>query len=173
MNGSSCLLFAVPVRYLVAQTGSHTQLSGCFLNGIQTAVDGTKAGVMIKYCGYTVFNCINIGSHCTLLCLLQCQMAVNIPPHTVQNIQETVGIVSVNAQSPCHGTVDMFMCINESRHNHAALCINKLRIRIFSLHILISTCLFNLSTFQYYCSVFIEGMFCIPCYQTSVANQLH
>ena len=59
----------------------------------------------------------------------------------IQNIKKSFWVISFDGQSSCECTVNMFVCIDKGRHDHLALCIKKLRIRIRRLHFRKSTSL--------------------------------
>ena len=94
--GLSGLVHAVTVRNLIAKTGSYAQFLSSGFNSAKGACNMSKACMMVKYSSNTVLNTVNIGSHCRKSGLLQSQMAVDGPPLSIQNIKESLGIVSLN-----------------------------------------------------------------------------
>ena len=168
--GLTGLVHAVTVRNLIAQTCTHSHFLRRILNGKKAVMDLAEARMMIKYCSYTVFNRIDISNSGALACLLIGQMTVDRPPHTIQNIQETVGIVAVDTQPPGHGTVNMFMGINESRHDHAASGVYKLCFRKFLPDVLKRSHFLNNCPFHSNRTVLEKWLCAVSGHQASVSN---
>ena len=133
----------------------------------------SEACMMIKNSCHTVFYRINISSISGKLCLFQSQMTVNGPPLSVQDIQKSLRIVSFNTQSSGKGAVNMFMGIDKRRHDHSALCINKLCIRISFFYFFCSACHNDGASVHCHCTVFIKGIGRISCNHSSISNNLH
>ena len=112
---------AVTVGHLITKAGTDAQIPCRLLNRRQTAIDLTKAGMVIKYRRHTISYGIQISGIGGKLRLLQRQMTVNIPPHAIQNIQKAPGMVSVDRQAPGKSAVNVFMGINKSRHDNISV----------------------------------------------------
>ena len=129
-----------------------------------------KTGMMIEYRCHTVLDRINVCCICRKLCLLQSQMAVNIPPHSIQDIQKSLWIISLDTQASRKCTVDVFMCVNESGHNDSAVRIHKFSIRISFLDLISYPHHFNGVTIHCHCSILNKSIGCVPCNHSSVSN---
>ena len=129
-----------------------------------------KTGMMIEYRCHTVLDRINVCCICRKLCLLQSQMAINIPPHSIQDIQKPLWIISLDTQASSKGTVDMFMRVNKSGHNDSAVCIHKFSVRISLLYFISYPHHFNGVTIHCHCSILNKSIGCVPCDHSSVSN---
>ena len=70
---------------------------------------------------------------------IQRQVAVNVPPCSVQDFKEVRGIVAIDRQSSRQSGIDMSMSIDESGQDQLAVSIHEFRIRVFLFHILEKT----------------------------------
>ena len=129
-----------------------------------------KTGMMIEYRCHTVLDRINVCCICRKLCLLQSQMAINIPPHSIQDIQKSLRSISIDTQSSSKGTVDMFMRVNKSGHNDSAVRIHKFSVRISLLYFISYPHHLYGVTIHCYCTIFKKGTGCVPCDHSSVFN---
>ena len=50
-------------------------------------------------------------------------MPVDIPPETIENVEESPGRISIDSQAAGHGTVNVLMGIDKSRHDQSAMGI--------------------------------------------------
>ena len=125
---------------------------------------------MVKYCCHTVLDRIDVSCIGRKLRLLQSQMTVNVPPHAIQNIQKSLWVVSIHAQSSGKCTVDMFMRVNKSGHNDSAVRIHKFSVRISLLYFISYPHHLYGVTIHCYCTIFKKGTGCVPCDHSSVSN---
>ena len=164
------LLHPVSVRDLIAEAGADPQVFCRFTDGEKAVGYAAEAGMVIEHRCHTVFNTVKICGIGTVFCPFQCQMPVNGPPHTVQNIQKSVRIVAVYGQTSCKRTVNMLMCIDKCRHDHTALCIHIFSIGKFLFKLSFFPCLFHHIAVQNYCPVFKKRRLVISCHKSSVPN---
>ena len=128
---------------------------------------------MVKYCCHTVLDRIDVSCIGRKLRLLQSQMTVNVPPHAIQNIQKSLWVVSIHAQSSGKCTVDMFMRIDKCRHDDPAMCIDKFCIRICFLYFISYPHHLYGVTIHCNCTILKQYTGCVPCDHSSVSNNQH
>ena len=169
-NSRPCLIHAVPVGNFIAQTGPDAHLLSGILNGKQGILYLPEAGMVVKYGGDSVLNGIQISGPGALAGLFIGQVAVNGPPHAVQNIQKPFGVISFNGKTSCHGTVDMLMGVDEGRHDDAPLCVHIFGIRELLLNLLQCAHLLYCGTVHCHCPIFKKWLFWVSGNQTTVPN---
>ena len=130
LNGLQALLLAVPVADLVAQAGAQTQPLALLCNGVESAGDLAVAGVVVENRGHALLDGVDIEGGGAGTGALHHQMAVNGPPGSVQNLVKIGGVVACDGEAAGEGGVDMSMGIDESRHDHAALGVDDLCLRV-------------------------------------------
>ena len=133
----------------------------------------SKTCMMVKYCGHTIFNAVNIGSHCRKSGLLQGQMAVDGPPLSIQDIKKALGIITFNTQSSGKRAIDMLMSIDKCRHDDSASGIHKFSIRICFLHLICSPHHNYGVTIHCNCTILYKCIGCVPCDHSSITNNKH
>src|SRR5699024_7974623 len=89
-----------------------------------------EAGVMVEYSSYAVFDGINVGGVSGKLRLLQRQVPVNGPPLPVQDIQESLWVITFDTQPSGKSAVDVLVGVDKRRHDHSAFCVDELCVRI-------------------------------------------
>ena len=169
-NSRPCLIHTVPVGYLIAETGSDAHLLCGVLNGKQGILYLPKACVVVKYSGDSVLNGIQVSGPGALAGLLTRQMAVNGPPHAVQDIQKTLWIITFNRKTSCHGTVDVLVGVDEGRHDDAPLCVHIFGIMELFLNLFQCAHLLYCGTVHCHCPIFKKWLFWVSGNQTTVPN---
>ena len=158
------LVHPVAVRNLITQTGADSQFLSRVLDGEQAVVNLAEAGVVVEHRGDAVLDGVNIGSPGALAGLLVGQVAVDGPPHSVQNLQKAVGVVSINRKSSRHGAVDVLMGVDERRHDHAPPGVYVLCLREFPADVLRGSDPHDGSAVHCYRAVLIKRNRRIPCH---------
>ena len=57
-------------------------------------------------------------------------MAVDVPPLSLQDLQEVDSVITADAQAAGQGGVDMGMGVNQARHDDAAFGVDEFRVGV-------------------------------------------
>ena len=131
LDGLQALFLAVPVADLIAQAGAQAQTLAFLRNGVESAGDLTVAGVVVEDGGHTLLDGVDIEGGGAGPGTVHHQMAVNGPPRSVQHLVEVGGVVAHDGKAPCQSGVDVGVGVDEGGHDHAALGVDDLRLRVF------------------------------------------
>ena len=85
---------------------------------------------MIEDRRHALLDAVDVQSVGRGLCALERQLAVNSPPGTVEHLIEIRGVVALDGKAAGQCGINMRMGVDERRHDDAAACIKKLRLRI-------------------------------------------
>ena len=173
LNGLEGLLLAVPVGDLVAQAGAHPQLPAHILDGEEAAGDLAKAGVVVEDGGHAVPDAVQHSGVGAGAGAVHGEVAVDVPPHPLQDLQKVGGVVALDAQAPGQPRVDVGVGVDEAGHNDLALCVHELRIGVLGPHI--GQCAHSLDGLAVddHGAVLKIGVFTVAGDELSVADQQH
>ena len=127
-DGLPGFILAVAVRNFITEARADAQFLCGLADGKEAVLDFTKAGMVVEDRRHAVLDTFNIRFHGAQVGQVIGQVAVDVPPQSVEDVQEALRRIAVDIQAPGHGTVNVFMSIDESRHDDAAFGIDEVRI---------------------------------------------
>ena len=98
---------------------------------MEGAGDLTVAGVVVEDGGHALLDRVDVEGGGAGPGAVHHQMAVDGPPRSVQHLVEVGGIVAHNGKTPGQSGIDVGVGVDEGGHDHAALGVDDLRLRVF------------------------------------------
>ena len=99
LDGLHSLLLAVSLGYFVAEAGSHAKLFGNVLDREQRPRYLAEACVMVKDGRNAVSDAVENGRVRAGFCAVYRQMAVDVPPHSVEYLEEVGRVMAFDRQA--------------------------------------------------------------------------
>ena len=127
--------FAVPLRDLIAQTGADAQLLRRVPDRKKRARDLREARVVIENGGHAVPDAVEDRGVGAGLRAVERQVPVDVPPGAVEDLEEIRGIIALDGKASCQAGVDVGMGVDEAGHDHPALRVHELRVRVCGLQV--------------------------------------
>ena len=114
------LLFAVMIRDLIAQHGTHPSLFDRFRDDVQRAVDGVGRGVMIDQGRRPMLDSVDQTHQGGIANILQIQGLVQRPTELAKDLGQILGRLSRDGHSPGERPIGMRMGTDVARHHKHA-----------------------------------------------------